>query len=254
MKINESISRLQLEYKDIFTTIYTVRTPEGVLVFDAATTPEDITVRLADFLREEGIGKDEVKGVFISHNHRDHAGGLETFAAEYPEAKIYSRSEKLKEKYGERVISLSDGEGFMGVLQLVAIPGHTIDSAGVLDTRTKTLISGDCLQLYGIFGSGEWCANISRPDKHIKALEKLEAMEIERVLTAHDYHPCGWDYKGREEVLFALKNCREPLEKVKKLILEHPGWSDEEIAAEFNRPTLPRLGAHVATKIREYWM
>jgi hypothetical protein len=36
-QISEHIHRLTLPYKDIFTTVYTVRTPEGVLLFDAAS-------------------------------------------------------------------------------------------------------------------------------------------------------------------------------------------------------------------------
>ena len=250
MKINEHISRLTLDYKDIFTTIYTVKTPEGVLIFDAASYPEDISLHLAAHLKNEGIGKDEVRGVFISHRHRDHAGGLVVFAEEYPEATIYSRSAALKETYGERVVFLEDGEEIFGGLRIVTVPGHTVDSAAVLDPRTLTLISGDCLQLYGIFGSGEWCANISKPALHLKALEKLEKMEIHRILTAHDYHPCGWDYKDAKTISLALKSCREPLEIIKELILAYPEEGDEDIAKRFNHPAIPTLGAHVVTNVR----
>ena len=250
MKINENISRLELEYKDISTTIYTVKTPEGVLIFDAASYPEDITVHLAAHLKEEGIAKEEVRGVFISHKHRDHAGGLPTFAEEYPHAKIYSRSEKVKEEYPGRVISLNDGEEIFGGLRIVTLPGHTLDSACVLDPRDKTLISGDSLQLYGIFGSGDWCANISKPALHLAALEKLANMEIHRILTAHDYHPCGWDFRDADTIALALKSCREPLEKVKELILLHPEKDDDAIAALFNNPSIPKLGSHVVTNVR----
>ena len=75
MEIFKYVSRMTLPYKDIFTSIYTVKTEEGVLIFDTATTPEDVTERLIPFLREEGIALSDVKAVFISHFHNDHAGG-----------------------------------------------------------------------------------------------------------------------------------------------------------------------------------
>ena len=250
MKINEHISRLKLEFKDIFTTIYTVKTPEGVLVFDTATYPEDITVHLAAHLETEGIPKEDVRGVFISHKHRDHAGGLPAFAKEYPHAKIYARSEVIREEYPGRVISLEDGQELFGGLRIVTVPGHTADSACVLDPRDMILITGDCLQLYGIFGSGNWCANISFPVLYLEALKKLETLGIRRILTAHDYHPCGWDYQDQATIALALQSCREPLEVIRQLILAHPDEDDAAITARFNNPSLPKLGTHVTTHIR----
>ena len=41
------------------------------------------------------------------------------------------------------------------------VTGHASDCAALYDRKTKTLISGDCLQLFGVFGSGAWGANIS---------------------------------------------------------------------------------------------
>ena len=250
MKINDHISRLQLEYKDIFTTIYTIKTPEGVLVFDAASYPQDITVHLRAHLEAEGIAKEEVRGVFISHKHSDHAGGLPAFAAEYPNAKIYSRSEVIREEYPGRVICLEDGQALFGGLEIVTIPGHTADSAGVLDRRSMILITGDSLQLIGIFGSGNWCANIYFPALYLQALGKLETMGIRRILTAHDYHPCGWDYPDQQAIALALQSCREPLEAIRQLILQYPEEDDAAIAARFNKPTLPKLGTHVVTHVR----
>ena len=250
MKINEHISRLRLEFKDIFTTIYTVKTPEGVLVFDAATYPEDISVHLAAHLEAEGIAREDVRGVFISHKHGDHAGGLPTFAEEYPQAKIYSRSEEIREKYPHRVISLEDGQELFGGLKIVTVPGHTLDSACVLDPRDSILITGDSLQLIGIFGSGNWCANISFPALYLEALKKLETLGIRRILTAHDYHPCGWDYQDPDTIALALRSCRQPLEAIRQLILDHPEEDDAAIAARFNNPSLPKLGTHVVTHVR----
>ena len=117
--------------------------------------------------------------------------------------------------------------------------------------RTKTLISGDSLQLYGIFGSGTWAANISYPRMHMDAVEKLRKMDIETILTAHDYHPYGHRYEGKAAVSAALDAALAPLLYIRQLITENPGASDEDVAALYNKQDLPTLGAHVVTALRK---
>ena len=159
----------------------------------------------------------------------------------------------LKEKFsGYKVTALNDGDSVLDCLEVVTIPGHTADSAGILDKRTKTLISGDSMQLYGIYGSGNWACNINYPKEHFESLEKLSGMDIEKICTAHDYHPCGQIFNGKEEIAKALKSCKEPLCNILLLIKENPCLSDEEIAGIYNKEkTLPTLGAHVVTALRK---
>ena len=127
-----------------------------------------------------------------------------------------------------------------------------MDSAGIYDKRTKTLLSGDSMQLYGIFGSGLWASNINYPAEHFEALEKLSEMDIEKICTAHDYHPLGQIYTGKEEIAKAIIACKEPLEIISNLIEENPKVSDEEIATKYNSAkNLPTLGAHVVTAVRK---
>lgn len=250
-KTSDTIYRLTLPYKDIFTTVYTVRTNEGVLLFDAASYDTDIE-HIKEFLAQAGVSRDELKYVFISHNHTDHAGGLNAFIKEYPDVCIISRCPRLREKFADhKFITPEDGDTFLDVLKTVTVPGHTSDATAILDTRTMTLISGDGLQLYGIFGSGNWGANISLVRQHLDALEKLGLLGIEHILTAHDYHPLGYRYDGKDQVRKALDSCSAPLLKVKAMIEEAPHLSDEEICAMYNAPkTLPTMGIHVVAAVR----
>lgn len=252
MKINEHISRITVPYKDIFTTVCLVRTEQGALMFDAASYDEDTDTHLAPMLEQLGVSAEELKYVFISHNHTDHAGGLKKFMERYPNTCIVTRNEILKEQYANyNVLMPEDGDTIMDVLQVVAIPGHTAMSMALLDTRTNTMISGDCLQLYGIFGSGNWACNIGFPTAHLKALDKLRTMDIETLLTAHDYHPYGYLHKGKQAIHAVLDVCVEPLMKIKEMILATPECSDEEICARYNAPmTLPKLGPRAVAAIR----
>ncbi len=247
--INENLARLTLPYQDIYTTVYIVKTDNGTLLFDAASFDEDVPHYIAPAL--EKLGVTDLKYIFISHNHRDHAGALAPLLKRYPSATVVSRCPRLKDKFSAySFVAPEDGDRLLNVLQVVTVPGHTQDAAAILDTRTNTLISGDCLQLYGIFGSGKWAANITLIPEHLEAINKLRSMKIAHILTAHDYHPFGYSYEDSSTITGALDACIAPLKKVKELITQNPAASDEEIADLYNCPALPTLGAHVVTAVR----
>lgn len=250
-KINENLYYLRTPYKDIFTTVYFIKTDEGVLLFDAASFDSDVDDYILPALDELGISRDELKYVFISHPHGDHAGGLKRLLFHLPGLTVVSKAEKHQVEYADHnVINPSDGDILLGALRVVVIPGHTVAACGILDTRDLSLISGDALQLYGIFGSGRWGANIRFPAEHLTVIEKLRSMEIDNIYTAHDYHPVGQFACGRNRVRDALDACVEPLTRVRELILSHPDEDDDGIAAIYNDGTLPTLGAHVVTALR----
>ena len=242
-KINENIHRLTLPYKDIFTTVYTLRCPEGVILFDAASFDTDGEQYILPFLQEVGVAVEEVRYVFISHNHTDHSGGLNGFLDQLPNAIVLSRSPKLRDSLpAGKALGMDDGQVFMDTYRVVTIPGHTKDCSGLLDLRTKTLICGDCLQSYGICGSGTWAANIGYPDLHVQAIEKVRKLDIEQIVTAHDYKPHGFRADGREAVLANLEACIVPLRKMQQLILANPQLDDKAIQAIYNvDPQQPKV-------------
>ena len=250
-KINENIYRLTIPFMDVFTTVYVVKTPEGALLYDTATYDHDVENYILPFLKELDVGEDELKYVFISHNHQDHSGGLEKLMEYFPKAIVISKSENLKQQYSDySVFTPEEKSAVLGVLESIPIMGHNSDGCGIYDIRTKTLITGDCLQLYGIFGSGKWGANISYIKEHIEVIEKLRKMDVEHILTAHDYHPYGFSYQGKVAIGKALDACIAPLDDIKDLIIKNPELSDEEICNIYNSSGNPTLGAHVVTAVR----
>lgn len=246
MEIAKDIFRIQVPFLDISTTIYIVKTDEGALLFDTATYPTDMDEYAFPVM--EALGAD-LKCVFISHAHRDHAGGLDRVMERYPGIPTAARSPKLKEKWSS-VFAPEEGEMLLGVLKVVGIPGHAPDAMGLLDTRTGTLLTGDSLQVYGIFGSGNWGANISQPKAYFEALEKIRQMDVAMIAASHDYHPMGNAAVGREGIDRYIDGCREALMNIQKMIEENPGLSDREIADRYNAQQLPTLGEHVVAAVR----
>ena len=249
-KINDNIYRLTLPFQDVFTSVFLIKSDEGAILFDTASYETDAENEIIPFLKELGVTP---KYVFISHNHDDHSGGLKRLIKEFPEICIVSRNDGIKEEYGDcKFYFPEDNDRISGVCRVITIPGHTKDSIALFDERTKTLITGDCLQLYGLFGSGEWGANITFIGEHRLAVEKVRRMDIAEIFTAHDYHPYGYHHQGREEIERALDMCIEPLDKIKMLIMENPMKDDEEIRKMYNpKGELPVVGIWVIEAIRK---
>ena len=252
-KINENIFRTTMPYKDIFTTVYTLNTHNGAVLFDAGSFDSDVEEYILPLLKEAGISAEQLKYVFISHNHKDHSGGLAALTEAFPQVRIVTGSATLREKYGNgKVICPAEGEMLLDSFRFIPIPGHTIDSGALLDIRTDTLITGDCLQQQGICGSGDWASNIPYPAEHRQAVEKLRTLGAKQILTAHDYVPHGYRADTEAEAAQMLDACRTPLEHLAALIKQNPTWEDAQIREAFSDSEKQlTINVHVVAAMRK---
>lgn len=251
-KLTDNLFYVTTSYKDIYTTVYLIKTEKGYMLFDTASFDEDIDNTILPFLSELGVNESNLKYVFISHAHKDHMGGLERFLKFFPKVTVITKSSSLKESFADYdVVIPEENETYLDTLSVILIPGHSACSQAIYDKRDNSLITGDCLQLYGIYGSGNWACNITLPTKHFEALDKIEKMDISAVYTAHDYHPLGQFYVGKEKVQSAIDNCREPLYNIKKMIADNLTLSDEDIVELYNKDgKLPKVGLGVVKSLR----
>lgn len=107
---------------------------------------------------------------------------------------------------GEPDLLLEDGQ-MLGNLQLIHTPGHDTDSCCYLDVRTKTLLTGDSLQLNGTVSQG--CSLLMDVPGYARTLDKLQTMDIENIACGHPYLPLGANAIGKAETAAYLAKCRE---------------------------------------------
>ncbi len=251
-QIDPHTHRLTVPYKDIYTTVYLMQGQDGFILFDTASFSEDVDTYVLPMLRQLGVDQDQLKYIFISHSHKDHDGGLADLLQVFPGVKILSRNARMAERFAEHtVICPKDGDTFLGVFQTVPLPGHSIDSCALLDTRTATLFTGDSMQMYGIFGSEDWGANIRYPAEYLPALQRAQQLQIHRIFTAHDFHPYGYKAENATEVQRFFDACVAPLERLRQLITQNPDADDQTIRQMYNEADVPPIGAHVAAALRQ---
>lgn len=252
VKIHQRIHRLTIPYKNIFTSVFLICTSQGHILYDTAACAADVDGYILPWLERMGVTAETLRYIVISHNHTDHAGGLARLHEIFPETMIAARSHALQDRFGpETVWSPYDGDVLADQVCAISVHGHTMDSIALYDRGTRTLLTGDSLQLYGIFGADFWGANISYPAAHLQALDKLRGMKVDRVLWSHDYHPMGLGAEGREAFLQALEYCRAPLMEVAELLKRYPEKDDQTIRGMYNAVGgRPVMGCHVVTAIR----
>ncbi len=199
-KITSGIFRIKVPFEDLFTTVYVYVCDKGVALIDSATYSSDVDNYIMPALKQVGI--ENVKYLLLTHEHGDHMGGIYGLKEKFPDAIIGTAFEN---DFSKKQI-LIDGQLVIGDLQVVLLPGHTINSVGYFDKKTKTLLSGDCLQLAGV---GKYRNGIGYPELYIKSIEKLKKMDIKRIVAAHEYDPLGSIAEGKDEVENYLNKCIE---------------------------------------------
>ena len=183
------IYRLKVPFDgDVYTSVFLVKTPDGLVLIDCATTAQDVDGYILPALAQRGLSIADIKYLFLTHNHGDHAGGKNRVLQLNPSIEIV-------DFFGGKI----KNGGTM-----YALKGHTYDSVGFLDAQNRTLISGDGLQGFGV---GKYRCTLESVDEYVKTIDKIKEDErIENILFSHAYEP--WYKDG----VFGLKNVEKSLE------------------------------------------
>lgn len=185
-KETDGICRLRVPIENIYTSVFLI---DDAILVDCASTAEDVEAYIVPALHKRGLALTNIKAIVITHAHSDHKGGLERVVSLAPDIEIVTDVKEL-------------GNG----ISTYPMAGHSDDSIGVLDERTRTLISADGLQGAGV---DKYRCYTQNPAAYVQTLERVRNdSRIETVLFSHAYEPWNEDRVcGRDNVICCIDEC-----------------------------------------------
>ena len=202
-KIDQGLYRILVPFEEgITTTVYVAKSGDKIALIDSATHESDVDEYIIPALEKAGVNLERVCYLLLTHSHGDHAGGVKRLASRLPWAKVQASFALPNLDFS----LLSDGELILDDLRVISLPGHTEHCVGFLDERSKTLLSGDCLQLAGI---GRYRKGIGNKEQYRLSIARLKNMDINRIVAAHEYDPLGSVAEGKTAVKEYLDKCLE---------------------------------------------
>ncbi len=173
------IYRLKIPFENVFTSVFLIKEEDYCTLVDCATSQYDVENYILPTLKSVGVTK--IDNLVITHWHCDHAGGRKAIENAFKGIKVFTEVDYLTKS-----------------LKIYPLKGHTVDCIGVLDIRSKTLITADAVQLEGLDKYG--CTFESK-EEYVSTLNHLKGDEnIENLVFSHDFKPWGRSFvKGLEE-------------------------------------------------------
>lgn len=247
--VDENITKIKIPFEKIYTSAFIVTTDKGVALLDCGTTLVDVKGYIAPTLQKMGLIPDVI---VASHCHADHVGGMPHLAALYPDAKLAAVSETYAARFSEKQRQiLRDGDVLLGCLRVMHFPAHSWDAIAILDERTKTLLTFDCLQAQGIdrFGTG-----LSDVAEYIKSIERISKEKIENIVASHEYAPVGSIARGKQEISQYLAACREDIDRICDFVREHSELDSKALFSIFKEahPDHPTVPDRTFEAVRKY--
>ncbi len=244
--ITEDIMRLEVPFENIYTAVFLIKTAEGYILVDAATTEYDANEVILPALRECGVELCDIKYLFCTHLHGDHGGGIRFLLPHLKNACVAAISARAEELYGkENVRLVREGDTICGIC-VYEFFGHSMDSAGLFDSRTDTLILGDAVQLYGITRYG---CGVGFPSEYRKTLAHVLELSPKMLVASHEYYPLGSVASG-DGVKEYIAEAKKAFERIASFVKVNASLGDPaQIAKKFteearvSEPDTPSLQA-----------
>jgi glyoxylase-like metal-dependent hydrolase (beta-lactamase superfamily II) len=189
-EIDDDIFRLKVPFEDLYTSVFLIKTQDGYILVDCATTDSDVDEWIVPALAKKGLCLKDIRYLILTHQHGDHAGGKERILRHNPAVRVIERGEEINQE-----------------IEIYPMAGHTLDCIGVLHKSSGTLLSGDGLQGAGI---KKYRCSLASKDEYFKTIERIEQdNRIKNILFSHAYEP--WYKDGvfsREQVMKILQDCK----------------------------------------------
>ena len=124
-------------------------------------------------------------------------------------------------------------------MRLVTTPGLDPDTVCWQDERSRTVITGDSLQLNGTVTQG--IALVMDLPGYLATLKKLKQLPIRRIVAGHDYLPLGSLAEGSDAVVAYIDACASCMDEYAAFLRK--AWdSGEHDPASLARGLIVKVG------------
>ncbi len=193
-KMKEGIYRVCIPFENIYTSAFILVDGQNAIILDSGSSDRD-----AERYIIPGVTELKVTPMYLisSHNHSDHCGGINALKKAYPNAKELSF-----EKH-----SIRDNQTFFKRYKALNLKGHSDDSLAIFDIKTNTLLSGDCLQMYGV---DKYRMGVADKGEYLKTIDRVSALRPVCIIASHEYEPLGSIVENKDVEKF-LQICVEAI-------------------------------------------
>ncbi|GHU73216.1 MBL fold metallo-hydrolase [Clostridia bacterium] len=259
------IYRLKLPFSES-TSAVLVNSSGTYCLIDSGADAASIDGVLVPALARMHLTLNDIRWLLCTHTHGDHIGGHARIHELAPGVKIAAfdgSEDRLRNPlyYSKKIRSvfpkyspappavldgvtpdrlLHDGEWLDDNLRLIHTPGHDADAVCWLDERSRTLITGDSLQLNGTVTQG--VALIMDLEGYMLSIERLLELDIHNIIAGHWFLPLGDSASGIVESKQYLQLCDNLVAQYSDAIaaIRADGVND---APEIARALLRRMGS-----------
>ena len=163
---------------------FIVPTANGIVLVDAALPGTSGAIEAT--LDRVGARWSDISDIVLTHSHFDHVGGLAEVTARAPQATLWAGALDVTGIPAESTVirPLVEGDR-VGDFEIIDTPGHTPGHISLLHKTEALVVVGD---LVGIedgrltFGPPAFTAD---PSRSRRSLERVAAMEVDRLLFSH---------------------------------------------------------------------
>ncbi len=168
-------------------------------------------------IEEDGLSKDRLKLILLTHSHPDHLEGIEAFLDQPVKIAMSREEDQYLQNIGKYLFEmmgiplppyridffLKEGELRLKnrVLQIFQTPGHSPGSLSIYWSEKKALFTGDLI-FYGGVGRTDFPKGNSK--LLIRSIERLARLDVEILLPGH-----GEIVIGKEMVLENFEFIRQ---------------------------------------------
>jgi hypothetical protein len=211
-RFGDRIYQLKIPYDNVYMSVFFVRDVNDWFIIDAGSSGIMASNYIIPAANAIQLPVEKVKAIVLTRQDNDHAGGMGVLAVAYPNAKIYGIWKGFQSGISNTFVI---GTYVGSCLEMINIGGYDDNAFVCYDSRSKTLLTSDALQFFGVYKTGCRVVNI---DDYYKSLAELRELDIENIIASMPFCPNGAYAIGKEASQKYLNDCVATMDSIKSFV------------------------------------